>query len=103
MEQRKSYDKILKYSVTAKCTEPLHIGSASGAKEEVLVHPVDDIPFIQATSIAGVLGDIMSRHMEKKKQQSYLDIEGLKKKLAIKIQKKTQSMKVKFDLQMESF
>ena len=54
MEQRKSYDKILKYSVTAKCTEPLHIGSASGAKEEVLVHPVDDIPFIQATSIAGV-------------------------------------------------
>ena len=46
MEQRKSYDKILKYSV---------------------------------------------------------DIEGLKKKLAIKIQKKTQSMKVKFDLQMESF
>lgn len=54
MEQRKFYDKILKYSVTAKCTEPLHIGSASGAKEEVLVHPVDDIPFIQATSIAGV-------------------------------------------------
>lgn len=41
--------------------------------------------------------------MEKKKQQSYLDIEGLKKKLAIKIQKKTQSMKAKFDLQMESF
>lgn len=54
MEQRRSYDRILKYSVTAKCTEPLHIGGASGSKEEVLVHPVDDIPFIQATSIAGV-------------------------------------------------
>ena len=93
MEQRKSYDKILKYSVTAKCTEPLHIGSASGAKEEVLVHPVDDIPFIQATSIAGVFRGYY--------EQTYG--EGLKKKLAIKIQKKTQSMKVKFDLQMESF
>ena len=53
MEQRRFYNEILKYSVMAKCTEPLHIGSASGAKEEVLVHPVDDIPFIQATSIAG--------------------------------------------------
>lgn len=48
------FDKIIRYIVTAVCTQPLHIGSASGDKEEVLVHPVDDIPFIQASSIAGV-------------------------------------------------
>lgn len=49
-----SFQKITKYLVTAVCTQPLHIGSALGDKEEVLVHPVDDVPFIQASSIAGV-------------------------------------------------
>lgn len=48
------YDRIIKYQVTAACTEPLHIGSAQGDGAEVLVHPVDGLPFIQATSISGV-------------------------------------------------
>ena len=48
------YNKIVKYRLTATCTQPLHIGSPSGNPEEVLVHPVDGIPFIQASSIAGV-------------------------------------------------
>ena len=54
MARSESYDKIVKYSVTAKCTEPLHVGSVSGDTEEILVHPVTGNPFIQATSIAGV-------------------------------------------------
>ena len=54
MARSGSYDKIVKYSVTAKCTEPLHVGSVSGDTEEILVHPVTGNPFIQATSIAGV-------------------------------------------------
>ena len=33
------YQKIMKYLVRMVCTQPLHIGSASGDKEEVLVHP----------------------------------------------------------------
>lgn len=49
------YQKIIKYLVTAVCTRPLHIGSASGDKEEVLVHPVDGKPFIQAASLSGVM------------------------------------------------
>lgn len=48
------YQTIIKYKINATCKEPLHIGNAVGSKEEVLVHPVDDIPFIQAASIAGV-------------------------------------------------
>lgn len=48
------YDTIVKYQVTAICKEPLHIGSAVGDRSEVLVHPVDDMPFVQASSIAGV-------------------------------------------------
>lgn len=48
------YQKILKYKAIAVCKEPLHIGSAVGDKEEVLVHPIDNVPFVQATSIAGV-------------------------------------------------
>lgn len=55
------YDKIIKYRITATCLEPLHIGDAVGAREEVLVHPIDEIPFIQATSIAGVFRDYFVR------------------------------------------
>lgn len=49
------YRKIVKYLVSAVCTQPLHIGSASGDKEEVLAHPADGVPFIQASGIAGVM------------------------------------------------
>lgn len=52
------YDRILKYIVELKCEGPLHIGSANGNTDEVLVHPVDGRPFIQASSIAGVLGSV---------------------------------------------
>ena len=40
------YDKIIKYRATATCMEPLHIGDAVGTREEVLVHPNDEMPFI---------------------------------------------------------
>lgn len=55
------FEKILKYKVLAACTQPLRIGSAMGAKEEVLVHPVDDVPFIQASSIAGACRDYCAK------------------------------------------
>ncbi len=48
------YDTIIKYRITAECDGPLHVGSAVGGKEEVLTHPVDGIPFVQASSLAGV-------------------------------------------------
>lgn len=44
---------IIKYVITAECVTPLHIGNEVGSKEEVLIHPVDDKPFVQASSIAG--------------------------------------------------
>jgi CRISPR/Cas system CSM-associated protein Csm3 (group 7 of RAMP superfamily) len=47
------YDQITKYVVHGKCKEPLHIGSAVGSREEVLIHPVDGQPFMQASSLAG--------------------------------------------------
>ena len=49
------YRVVEKYAVTAKLDQPMHIGSAGGDKGEILVHPVDDVPFIQASGIAGVL------------------------------------------------
>lgn len=55
------YDKIVKYKVTAECTEPLHIGSASGDAGQVLVHPLDDIPFMQAAGISGVFREYYAR------------------------------------------
>lgn len=55
MTTNMKYQKIIKYLISAVCVQPLHIGSAFGDKEEVLVHPTDGMPFIQAPSISGVL------------------------------------------------
>lgn len=49
-----NYNIIHKYIVTAVSDGPLHIGSSAGEAEEVLIHPVNGIPFIQASSIAGL-------------------------------------------------
>lgn len=54
MSRKIQYSNVVKYLVTAICTEPLHIGSATGEKETVLIHPVDGSPFVQASSLAGV-------------------------------------------------
>ncbi len=48
------YDRVIKYDITAITDAPLRIGNSNGS-EEVLVHPVDNKPFIQASSIAGAL------------------------------------------------
>lgn len=48
------YNQVTRYQVTACCEGPLHIGSAIGGKEEVLIDPVENKPFVQASSIAGV-------------------------------------------------
>ena len=46
---------IEKYVVKAVTTAPLHIGNAIGDSGEVLVHPVTDSPFLQASGLTGVL------------------------------------------------
>lgn len=71
MSVKFQYHKIIKYLVTAVCTQPLHIGSAMGDKEEVLVHPVDNVPFIQATSIAGVFREYY-KSVYKEEKADYL-------------------------------
>ena len=48
------YDLIDKYIVQARLLTPLHVGSADKGTGEVLVHPVTNMPFIQASGIAGV-------------------------------------------------
>lgn len=66
------YQKIIKYLVKAVCAQPLHIGSAFGDKEEVLVHPTDDRPFIQASSISGVLRQYYEKlHDEKQTERLF--------------------------------
>lgn len=66
------YQKIIKYLVKAVCAQPLHIGSAFGDKEEVLVHPTDDRPFIQASGISGVLRQYYEKlHGEKQTERLF--------------------------------
>ena len=49
------YDAIEKYKLEIETTAPLHVGSSFGERSEVLVHPLTNLPFVQASSIAGVL------------------------------------------------
>lgn len=49
-----SYNWIDKYIVHARLRQPLHVGSPDKGTGEVLVHPVEDKPFVQASGIAGV-------------------------------------------------
>lgn len=62
------YNKVAKYKITAECRTPLHIGSGNGSNGEVLIHPVKDVPFVQATGIAGALREFYSEDevMQKK-------------------------------------
>ena len=48
------YNRVLKYIVKAELVQPMHVGSAGGDPEEVLIHPVDERPYLQAAGIAGV-------------------------------------------------
>lgn len=50
----KRYSQVKKYQVKAICTQPLHTSSAEGGLGEVLIHPVEKEPFLQASSLAGV-------------------------------------------------
>ena len=87
------YRVVEKYAVTAMLNQPMHIGSAGGDKGEILVHPVDDVPFIQASGIAGVLrsycesycpygtaekyfGQIRRKEVDSEKEESEKDSES---------------------------
>lgn len=51
MPSEYNYNQVDKYIVSAKLTQPMHVGD--GDPEAVLFHPVTRMPFIQACSIAG--------------------------------------------------
>ena len=71
MRIKENYAVITKYVVTAECTTPLHIGNAVGSKDEVLIHPVDNKPFIQASSIAGAFRAYYEKHCENGETQLF--------------------------------
>lgn len=54
------YDRIIKYQITAVCREPLHVGGNDGRDGGILIHPVKNVPFIQATGIAGAMRDYLA-------------------------------------------
>ena len=57
MAKNIQYDYVYRYEVLARLAQPLHIGNSSGDKCDVLVHPITHKPFIQATSLAGMMRD----------------------------------------------
>ena len=67
------YHKVDKYVITAKLTQPMHVGSASDDPAAVLMHPVTGYPFIQASSIAGACRSFL----EKSKRDCKADVADL--------------------------
>ena len=67
----RAYHLIEKYRVEVVTTTPLHIGSGAGEDNEVLLHPVTEAPFMQSSSIAGVLRSI-SENLNGKKETDNL-------------------------------
>lgn len=57
MRKKAAYEIIEKYIISARLASPLHTGIATGTGQEVLIHPVDDVPFIQASGLTGALRD----------------------------------------------
>lgn len=55
------YDRVIKYKLSAKLMSPMHIGGSFGDNEEVLTDPDTGIPFVQASTLAGLLRDISDR------------------------------------------
>lgn len=53
------YNHIISYQITAVCREPLHVGGGT-RKGGILAHPIKNVPFIQATGIAGALRDYLA-------------------------------------------
>lgn len=49
------YDHILKYKAKLELVTPMHIGASYGDRNEVLIHPVDGIPFVQSSSLTGAI------------------------------------------------
>lgn len=63
------YDTVEKYKVRARLVQPMHVGSAMSGDNDILVHPVENIPFLQASGIAGVFRSYCERnHPELTKQ-----------------------------------
>lgn len=59
------YDKVIKYQAEIFCDSPLHIGGSEGDKEEILVHPVTNVPFVQASSLAGMFRSAYEKNHSK--------------------------------------
>ena len=58
------YDHIVSYQITAICKEPLHIGGNDDRAGGILIHPVKNVPFIQATGLAGAMRDYLADEPE---------------------------------------
>lgn len=55
---RIKYNSIVVYKIYVETIAPLHIGGYLGGKDEILIHSTTGMPFIQASSLAGMLRSI---------------------------------------------
>lgn len=61
MGEMNSFDHVIKYKAYLELVTPMHVGASFSEKNEVLLHPVDGLPFVQASSIAGSLRDYYTK------------------------------------------
>ena len=64
MSAQTKYNQIDKYFVQAVLRDPLHVGTGDTDSKsvDVLVHPITEKPFIQASSITGAIREYLTRN-----------------------------------------
>lgn len=67
---RASFGYAVRYDVTATCRSPFRTGGINGRPEEILCD-MDGRPFVQASSIAGVLRHCVAQHDAKLAQEMF--------------------------------
>lgn len=65
------YDRAAVYRLRVRCLVPMHCGSGSGEAGEVMFHPVEKKPFIQASGIAGALRDYVFHQDEERAKELF--------------------------------
>lgn len=61
MREGKPFDHLIKYKADIELVTPMHVGASFSERNEVLLHPVDGLPFVQASSITGSFRNYYSK------------------------------------------
>lgn len=80
-----TYRRVTKYKVIAQLDSPLHVGTGEPGQAEVLVRLSDGLPFIQASSLCGVMRGYYEKRFGKKATEDLFGGRTLKQDSRVRV------------------